>query len=285
MNMAASTLLKVLLGLFLLCFSKSQDNSSSQTDTSDEAGVLTTLYTSIAQNYSESSLGGERNASLTTSETTTKLFSKTQQAVTQTPLHTYLLSQSKVPKTPGSTEGTNRVNVEVYKASNNRNEILVSDDEHLTSEKESAAPTLGNTLEDTAGEIPTLDSFTVHATPIGDGLTPGIKGWKVAVISAATFLALEALALAVYCTKCRKRSRKATPAKICEDSEAAETINAESNENTVTGNETTHPQVNHPQEFPESQTSVEVEKAIAQEPADLDTSYEGKLFMPQISNF
>ncbi|XP_056408141.1 uncharacterized protein LOC130307425 [Hyla sarda] len=67
----------------------------------------------------------------------------------------------------------------------------------------------------------------------------GLEPWKVGVISAAAFLAIEAMVLAVYCFMCRKR-RQVNIVENCDrDSEAGETINVESNDNTVSGEERT----------------------------------------------
>ncbi|XP_069482658.1 uncharacterized protein [Ambystoma mexicanum] len=63
----------------------------------------------------------------------------------------------------------------------------------------------------------------------------GLESWKIGVISAAVFLVLEAIVLVIYCRVCRHRKKRTVVVnKNCEqDSEAAETINAESNENTL----------------------------------------------------
>ncbi|XP_078426677.1 uncharacterized protein LOC144699183 isoform X2 [Cetorhinus maximus] len=168
-------------------------------------------------------------------------------AITQTPLHTYLLSQSKVPKILRLTEGTNTALGEVNKEPSNPSEILASEDELLASQLVTTGPTLSNSVEHTNGTMPTLTS-AINGTSLGNTcINPsevsvfGLKAWKFGLISAVVpvFLAVEALALAIYCTKCKKKGRKTIPAKSCEDSEAGETINAESNENTVTVNNTT----------------------------------------------
>ncbi|KAM4049008.1 uncharacterized protein ACNLHF_001878 [Anomaloglossus baeobatrachus] len=67
----------------------------------------------------------------------------------------------------------------------------------------------------------------------------GLEPWKVGVISAAAFLAVEAIVLAVYCFMCRKRRRVNIIKNCDQDSEAGVTINVESNDNTVTSEEGT----------------------------------------------
>ncbi|OCT97830.1 hypothetical protein XELAEV_18010062mg [Xenopus laevis] len=62
-----------------------------------------------------------------------------------------------------------------------------------------------------------------------------LEPWKIGLISAAVFFAVEAVVLIVYCFVCRKR-RRAILSKSCDqDSEACDTINVESNDNTMTG--------------------------------------------------
>ncbi|KAM4709657.1 uncharacterized protein O3C94_023222 isoform 1-T1 [Discoglossus pictus] len=67
----------------------------------------------------------------------------------------------------------------------------------------------------------------------------GLEPWKIGLIFTAAFLAVEAVVLVIYFFVCRKR-RRAVIAKNCEqDSEAGDTINVESNDNTLAGEEGT----------------------------------------------
>ncbi|XP_067885069.1 uncharacterized protein [Heterodontus francisci] len=245
----------------------------------EETSTLSTVHILIKNNRSESSHVNVRNTSLGHSEAVTTFANKTQHAITQTPLHSYLLSQSTVHETLRSSEGTNTVIAEVNKESNNPREILAS-------QLVTAGPKLGNSLTDTAGTMPTLTPAIVGNTCTNPSEVSvfGLQAWKFGLLSAVVpvFLAVEALALAIYCTKCKKRGRKAIPAKSYEDSEAAETINAESNENTVTVNNTRLSQAKNPTETSETQSFSEVEKEAtdqqSQEPSDSDMNYEGKPF-------
>ncbi|XP_071982628.1 uncharacterized protein [Engystomops pustulosus] len=63
--------------------------------------------------------------------------------------------------------------------------------------------------------------------------------WKVGVISVAAFLAVQTMVFAVYCFMCKKRRRMNIVKNCDQDSEAGVTINVESNDNTVTGEEGT----------------------------------------------
>ncbi|GCB66102.1 uncharacterized protein [Scyliorhinus torazame] len=283
--MATSTVPKGLIVAFVLAFCESQDNTSSQLATFGETSTLSTVQTLFTKNISESSHVNLRNASFGLPEKAT-FANKTKKAITQTPLHTYLLSQSQVPKTLRLSKETNTVLGDVNKEPSNPSEIFVSEDELLASQRVTTGPTLSNVLENTNGTTLALTS-AIYGTSQGNTcINPsevsifGLKTWKFSLISAVipVFLAIEALALAIYCTKCKTRGRKAMPAKSCEDSEAAETINAESNENTLTVNNTTVSQAKFPLETSETQCFSEVEKEAMdeqpQDPSNRDTGDE-----------
>ncbi|XP_043529999.1 uncharacterized protein LOC122539332 isoform X2 [Chiloscyllium plagiosum] len=208
------------------------------------------------------------------------------QTITQGPLHTYLLSQSNVSGTLNLSKGIGTVMDEVNKEVSNPSEILASA-ELLAYQLVTTAPTLAKFVEDTDGILPTPTS-AFYGTRLDNTCTNppdvsifGVKAWKFGLISAVIpiFLVVEGLALAIYCTKCKKRRRKAMPVKSYDDSEAAETINAESNENTVTMNNTTLAQAKGPLEISETESFSEVaKKAIdedSQDLSDLDTNFEG----------
>ncbi|XP_055488572.1 uncharacterized protein LOC129695550 [Leucoraja erinacea] len=243
-----------LLATFVIAFCRSQDNTTSQTEMFEENNVISTAHSALDQNNSEYS---SANASFSHSERVTPFFNKTK-AVTKNPLHTYLPSQSSVPETPWPSEKSKTVTGEVNKETSKPKENFASKDEVLDSQSVTGDRSVVNSLEYRTKTIPTLMPPRTYITSTGntcinqsDVSIFGIKAWKFGLISAALpiFLIVEALALAIYCTKCKKRGRYVTSAKTCEDSEAAETINAESNENTVTMNNMALTQINNPLEI------------------------------------
>ncbi|XP_053558544.1 uncharacterized protein LOC128649350 isoform X2 [Bombina bombina] len=67
----------------------------------------------------------------------------------------------------------------------------------------------------------------------------GMEPWKIGLIFAAAFIAIETMVLVIYCFVCRKRRRAILAKNREQDSEAGDTINVESNDNTLTGQEGT----------------------------------------------
>ncbi|XP_043529989.1 uncharacterized protein LOC122539332 isoform X1 [Chiloscyllium plagiosum] len=145
------------------------------------------------------------------------------QTITQGPLHTYLLSQSNVSGTLNLSKGIGTVMDEVNKEVSNPSEILASA-ELLAYQLVTTAPTLAKFVEDTDGILPTPTS-AFYGTRLDNTCTNppdvsifGVKAWKFGLISAVIpiFLVVEGLALAIYCTKCKKRRRAKGPLEISE---------------------------------------------------------------------
>ncbi|OCU01025.1 uncharacterized protein LOC108714080 [Xenopus laevis] len=157
---------------------------------------------------------------------------------------------SQVPQLPQTNSETSFD----LEETNNLNEIFTEDDKlHIQGTVE---PELKNVVKDFTS-MPTLTLSEPRVTAFGQtnngafleatksssahaGIDTKSKRlrlepWKIGLISAAVFFAVEAVVLIVYCFVCRKR-RRAILSKSCDqDSEACETINVESNDNTVTG--------------------------------------------------
>nr|XP_015200941.1 PREDICTED: uncharacterized protein LOC107077158 isoform X2 [Lepisosteus oculatus] len=91
-----------------------------------------------------------------------------------------------------------------------------------------------NNEQDEDGNRDILDTTTYDTR--NEVVALGLEAWRFGAISAAVLLVLETIVVIVYCLKCKKRRIRRTMAvKMIEDSEAAETIHGESNENTLTG--------------------------------------------------
>ncbi|XP_069819589.1 uncharacterized protein [Dendropsophus ebraccatus] len=162
---------------------------------------------------------------------------------------------SSVPQVPQSADSEEIS--DTSKQTNSINDIFadnVDNDDTLSSISErTTSPEIENIVKD-------LPSASVEPLIIKSHVTPhdkteaslkdaaqnkennessGLAPWKVGVISAAAFLAIEAMVLAIYCFMCKKKRRVNIVKNCDQDSEAGETINVESNDNTVTGEEGT----------------------------------------------
>ncbi|XP_053312544.1 uncharacterized protein LOC128474275 [Spea bombifrons] len=167
----------------------------------------------------------------------------------------YNMGPSQMPQ---FRESANSEVSRVSEETNSINEILTGNDELFNINQITISPELGNIVQDlpSAKSTPSVnDESRVNVNDrteidliidgtASSGITTkkgrlGPEPWKIGLISAAVFLAVEVLVLTVYCFVCRKR-RSAFVVKNCEqDSEAGETINVESNDNTITGEEGT----------------------------------------------
>ncbi|KAM8960549.1 uncharacterized protein RCH25_036271 [Pelodytes ibericus] len=166
---------------------------------------------------------------------------------------------SQLPQIPQS---ANSEVSNVSRETNSINEFFTEDETFVNINKRTASPQVENSVQDVPSAKPTLVVSDEPAVTLYDGTETdvalheteasntfggsttnhgklGFEPWKIGLISAAVFLAVEAIVLIVYCFVCGKR-RRVNIAKHCEqDSEAGETINVESNDNTVTGEEGT----------------------------------------------
>ncbi|XP_077331218.1 uncharacterized protein LOC143974067 isoform X1 [Lithobates pipiens] len=139
---------------------------------------------------------------------------------------------------------------EVSDASKESNDIFTDDDQLSNLSEGTIAPEVENSVPDLSTTTPDPSVTESQVTPYeeieadvlleetseelgGKQRRLGLEPWKIGVISVGVFLAIEAVVLAVYCLLCRRR-RRVVIVKSCEkDSEAGETINVESNDNTV----------------------------------------------------
>ncbi|XP_072903781.1 uncharacterized protein [Hemitrygon akajei] len=259
--MTDSTLPIGLLMFFVIAFCRPQDNAPFQTEVVEETDVLSRAHIALEHNSSEHL---HSKVILNHSERVT-FFEKAQEAITNIPLHTHLSSQSSISETLRPSKRTKAATDEINKESHKPKENSTSEDEFLDSQPVTSDPSVINSLEDIAKAMPTLLPHTYETISDinqSEMSVLSLKAWKFGLISAALplFLIVEAFALAIYCTKCKKRGRKTISTKSCDDSEAAETINAESNENTVTVNNTSLSQINNPLETSETQDFSEVEQ-------------------------
>ncbi|KAE8632907.1 hypothetical protein XENTR_v10001712 [Xenopus tropicalis] len=158
---------------------------------------------------------------------------------------------SQVPQHPQTDNSETSFGLE---ETNNLNEIFTEDDKLYI--QGTIVPELKNVVKDFTS-VPTLTlneprvttfghtnngvileatkSSSAHAGIDTKSRRLRLEPWKIGLISAAVFLAVEAVVLIVYCFVCKRR-RRAILTKSCDqDSEACETINVESNDNTLTG--------------------------------------------------
>ncbi|MGH0144986.1 UNVERIFIED_CONTAM: hypothetical protein FKN15_031145 [Acipenser sinensis] len=279
------TLLKgsTVIILFALC--KAQENVSTEVSASMEPNLTTPIPTLERTNSTEStSLTTESHLLTRVAETETP-----QPDFTPALLDTYLPSQSQAPEILNSHEESNIMGREISEESNYFNEIITPEDELLNPYDGTAAPTLDNFVDEVqaTASVPPLSHKAANnsvslenPTDTTEKIVLGIEAWKIGVISAAVFLFLETIVIIVYYRKCKKRRiRRTTAVKVCEDSEAAETIHGESNENTLTGidmplNQLT---VNNTVEMSESKGNQELElnTEIPLDSPSLDISHHG----------
>ncbi|XP_058857177.1 uncharacterized protein si:dkeyp-118a3.2 isoform X2 [Acipenser ruthenus] len=263
------TLLKgsTVIILFALC--KAQENVSAEVSASMESN-LTTLIPTL-----------ERSNSTESTSLTTESHLLTRVAENETP--------QPAPEILNSHEESNIMGREISEESNYFNEIITPEDELLNPYDGTAAPTLDNFVDEVqaTASVPPVSHKDANnsvslenPTDTTEKIVLGIEAWKIGVISAAVFLFLETIVIIVYYRKCKKRRiRRTTAVKVCEDSEAAETIHGESNENTLTGidmplNQLT---VNNTVEMSESKGNQELElnTEIPLDSPSLDINHHG----------
>ncbi|XP_066575756.1 uncharacterized protein LOC136766284 isoform X2 [Amia ocellicauda] len=215
---------------------------------------------------------------------TTQQSSTNEQDLTPAPADTYLPSQSQAPEILNSHGESNVMGGEISEESNDFNEIITPKDELLNKDSDGKViPTLENVVEVIPATLSSLLSKeegnsnnlfqkTNDSTEI---VTLGLEAWKIGAISAAAFLFLETIVIVVYCLKCRKRRIRMTlPVKMSEDSEAAETIHEESNENTLTGGDVRVNQISSNGSWEPSQNEEKKTKdnSLQDMPKDVKTS-------------
>ncbi|KAM3936510.1 uncharacterized protein RB166_002126 [Leptodactylus fuscus] len=152
-------------------------------------------------------------------------------------------------------QNTNSEISETSKQNKNINDIFADDDDDdddtLSSINErTTSPEIENTVKDvssvsvepviTTSSYEDTEAFLEDTSKIKehDG-SVGLEPWKVGVISIAAFLAIEAMVFALYCFICTKKRNVNIVKNGDQDSEAAVTINVESNSNTVLGEDGT----------------------------------------------
>ncbi|XP_063313292.1 uncharacterized protein LOC134612781 isoform X2 [Pelobates fuscus] len=152
--------------------------------------------------------------------------------------------------------------VHEHEETNNINEIIIEDDIFLNYNQKNTSPEDEKIIQDVPSLIPTISVSNESKSTLYDETEidlivdqiesddiykdftstcekMGFEPWKIGLISAALFLIIEVVVLTAYCYVCKKK-RRAIITKNCEqDSEAGETINVESNDNTVNGEDGT----------------------------------------------
>ncbi|XP_069086251.1 uncharacterized protein [Pleurodeles waltl] len=181
------------------------------------------------------------------------------QGIVQDPTDTHSPNLSHQSETSHLPQDGNAAAEETNKDSNDLNEIFTGEDELLNLKEATESPALENSVQEV--DVTTLlldhtksqdnllggmeiDSFSEDPDSTGSNrknASHGLESWKIIIISAAVFLVLEVIVLVIYCRVCRNRKKRTVIiSKNCEqDSEAAETIHAESNENTLSGEDGT----------------------------------------------
>ncbi|XP_069086253.1 uncharacterized protein [Pleurodeles waltl] len=179
--------------------------------------------------------------------------------IVQDPTDTHSPNLSHQSETSHLPQDGNAAAEETNKDSNDLNEIFTGEDELLNLKEATESPALENSVQEV--DVTTLlldhtksqdnllggmeiDSFSEDPDSTGSNrknASHGLESWKIIIISAAVFLVLEVIVLVIYCRVCRNRKKRTVIiSKNCEqDSEAAETIHAESNENTLSGEDGT----------------------------------------------
>ncbi|XP_015200940.2 uncharacterized protein [Lepisosteus oculatus] len=221
-------ILKGLVSIFLLDLCNSQVTVL-EPYSSSEISMTTQVGTAVPDREIETTQESDNN----------------EQDFAPAPTETYLLPQSQAPEIFSLHEEGNKMAGEIREESNDFNEIITPKDELLNPEEIKPMPTLDNSVEeipvtllpplsDEDGNRDILDTTTYDTR--NEVVALGLEAWRFGAISAAVLLVLETIVVIVYCLKCKKRRIRRTMAvKMIEDSEAAETIHGESNENTLTG--------------------------------------------------
>ncbi|XP_078533549.1 uncharacterized protein LOC144819598 isoform X2 [Lissotriton helveticus] len=196
------------------------------------------------------------------------------QGLVQDPTDTHSPHLSHQSETSHLPQDGNAGAGETKKDSNDLNDIFTGEDELLNLKEATESPALENSVQEDAVTSLLLDHTDSQDTLLGgieidilsenpettgsntENASHGLESWKIGIIAAAVFLVLEVVVLIIYCRVCRNRKKRTVIInKNCEqDSEAAETIHAESNENTFSGDDGTLNLVSIKDalEFPES---------------------------------
>ncbi|CAH2293785.1 Hypothetical predicted protein [Pelobates cultripes] len=151
---------------------------------------------------------------------------------------------------------------DVHEETNNINEIIIEDDIFLNYNQKNISPEDEKIIQDVPSLIPTISVINEPKSTLYDETEidlivdqtesadiykdftstceqMGFKPWKIGLISAAVFLIIEVVVLTAYCYVCKKKRRAIITNNCEQDSEAGETINVESNDNTVNGEDGT----------------------------------------------
>ncbi|KAM5193188.1 uncharacterized protein ACMZJ9_014303 [Mantella aurantiaca] len=224
-------------------------------DLSFQTFVLSTSPPAFFPVLKTTSTFAQRNETTETKAPTVQPEVQTQHSGLSPELPTSNLSSvSHYPETSPVTQLPQSSHSEISDASKESNSI--DDNDQLSNLSEgTTSPLVENSIQD----LPTTPEPTVtesQVTPFeeieadalleetseelgGNQESLGLEPWKIGIISVGVFLAIEAVVLTVYCLICRKRRRVVIVKSSEQDSEAGETINVESNDNTVTGVEGT----------------------------------------------
>ncbi|XP_039615785.1 uncharacterized protein LOC120533129 isoform X1 [Polypterus senegalus] len=222
----------VYISLLTLCNSESSENITSELSMESTWTTAATMVN--RQSKTEATLNTEEQFSVTSPE------SDALQRGGTSPT-----TDADVPVIFHLQEESNKMNEEISEESNSFNEIITAEESPLDGYQETSEPPPVNFVNrmaaaglDASNSTSDLKTVTASQSPLNttEKFAYGMDTWKAGLISIAVLLAVGTFAMTAYCLKSkRKKSKRLIAVKVCEDSEAGETMHEESSENTVTG--------------------------------------------------